>query len=268
MSRQTIRLDPAAPYLADHQPGGRPLLGTVASLEILAEAASPLMGGIPRRIEAVDIVAPLILASGAFRTARIECRAMVGGIAVCSLESGVGASAARHLSCRFLSRAPDYSPRRQPMALGPHAVDRDEIYSLFFHGPTFQVVAAAEWRDGVLLARLNAPLPPWHIDGRPALMAPRLIEFALQSAGLLAMGDQPAMAIPRHIARIEYFLPSDERSLPELFAAATPGEAGIDIDLFDLEGRVHMRIAGYRTTALPYPIAQDRMDALHRALRR
>jgi hypothetical protein len=264
MSRRTVCLDPAAPFLTDHQPGGRPLLGTVASLEILAEAASPLLGGAPRQIAAVDILSPLIFASHEPRTAHLDCREIEAGTVDCALES----EAVRHLTCQFLDTASDNPPPRQPLSPGLHAVDQSDIYRLFFHGPAFRVVAAAEWRDGVLLARLNAPLPPWHPHGRPTLTAPRLLEFALQSAGLLALAEQKMMAIPRHVTRIDSFRPTDEQTVPALFAAAAQREDGIGIELFDSDGFVYLRVAGYRTAALPYPVGQDRMDALHRALRR
>jgi hypothetical protein len=264
MSPRPVLLDPTAPYLADHRPNGRPLLGTVASLEILAEAASPLLGGAPGQIAAVEIASPLTFTTDESRTVHADCRESDSGTVGCSLES----ETARHLSCHFLGTSMGSAPRRPPLSPGPRAIGRSEIYRLFFHGPAFQVVVAAEWREGTLITRLNKALPPWHVDGRPTLTAPRLLEFALQSAGLLALAEQPVMAIPRHIARIERFLPADERALPVLFAAAARENDDIGIDLFDAEGRVHLRVEGYRTAALPYPVGRDRMDALHRALRR
>jgi hypothetical protein len=263
MSPRTVRLDPAAPYLADHRPGGRPLLGTAASLEILAEAARELSGGAPCGIRAVDILSPLILASGESGTVHIDCRMRVQAID-CVLESDAG----RHLSCQFLNTPAARAPRRSPLSPGRRAVDRSEIYRLFFHGPAFQVVAEAEWCDGILIARLNTPLPPWHLDGRPTLTAPRLLEFALQSAGLLALAERPVMAIPRYIARVDRYPPIDEKPPRALFAAAAREEDGIGIEVYDIEGRIHLRVAGYLTAALPYPVERDRMDTLHRALRR
>lgn len=262
--RGTVRLDPAAPYLADHRPGGRPLLGTVASLEVLAEAAAPLLGGAPLGVSAVEILTPLIVDPDKPGAAFADCREIEPGLVDCALET----ETALHLSCRFAARASTGAPRLPPLFPGPHAIGQPDIYHLFFHGPAFQVVAAAEWRDGALLARLAAPLPPWHSDGRPTLTAPRPLEFALQSAGLLALAERPVMAIPRSIARIDRFIPAHEHAPPALFALAKRKQDGISIDLFDAEGTVHLRVAGYRTAALPYPVGQDRMDALHRSLRR
>jgi hypothetical protein len=262
--RGTIHLDPAAPYLADHRPDGRPLLGTVASLEILADAAAPLLGGAPLGMSAVDILTPLLVDPDKPASTFADCREIGPGLVDCALET----ETTRHLSCRFAAAASTGAPRLAPLLPGPHAIGRADVYRLFFHGPAFQVVAAAEWRDGTLLSRLTAPLPSWHHDGRPTLTAPRLLEFALQSAGLLALAEQPVMAIPRSIARIDRFIPTDEHAPPALFALAKREQDGISIDLFDAEGTIHLRVAGYRTAALPYPVGQDRMDALHRALRR
>lgn len=246
-----ITLDPREPFLADHRPNGRPLLGTVASLEIMASA----LDLVPQRIEAVDIVTPVIFSTDAPLAVRVLREAD---------EYVLASDTPRHIACRFPDGAPDGQPRRFAEFPGPRAVETAEIYRLFFHGPAFRVVAAAEWRDGVLLARMNTGLPPWHRDGKATLTAPQLLEFALQSAGLLALAERPTMEIPRYIARIEHYPPAGE----ELFARAEYGADGIDIDLFDQDGFVHLRVTGYRTTALPYPARQDRMEALHRALRR
>jgi hypothetical protein len=198
----------------------------------------------------------MIFAADEPLTARIVSRA--DGYA---LES----DAIRHVACRFPGEAPGEPPRCAPAFPDGQAVDGSEIYRLFFHGPAFRVVAAAEWREGSLLARLNNALPPWRRDGRAPPGAPRLLEFALQSAGLLALAEQPAMEIPRHIARIDRYLPTAETAV--LFAKASRGADGIDIDLFDRDGLVHLRVAGYRTAPLPYPVGRDRMEALHQALR-
>lgn len=258
MPPRTIELDPAAPFLDDHRPNGRPLLGTVACLELLAEAAEVGSKISSRSIEAVTVLSPLIFASDTPRMVRIVSQATDY-----ALESGTD----RHLTCRFPGESPGARPTRLPAFPGPQAVGAQEIYRLFFHGPAFQVVEAAEWRDGALLTRLQAPLPPWHRDGRATLTAPRLLELALQSAGLLALAERLSMEIPCTIARIDRYLPTGESAPPALFALAERGAEGIDIDVLDHDGLVHLRVTGYRTAPLPFPIARDRMETLHRALR-
>jgi hypothetical protein len=94
------------------------------------------------------------------------------------------------------------------------------------------------------------------------VLPPRLVELALQSAGLLEIACSGRSMIPHAIDSVRRFLPLDEDSTVPLLAiarrAASSGavESGaIDIDVCTTDGRAILGVRGYRT--LPLPFASD-----------
>lgn len=83
------------------------------------------------------------------------------------------------------------------------------IYGAFFHAPTFRVVAQAGLYDRTMVAQLASPLPRWSTEPGRSRIAPRLIELGRQTAGLLQLALDGAMMIPRRMARIDRFRPTD-----------------------------------------------------------
>ena len=66
---------------------------------------------------------------------------------------------------------------------GRPAVNRDDIYAVYFHGPAYQVLDRA-WRDnGHVVGRLASELPVDHVPSSgPIDFVPRLIELCFQTA--------------------------------------------------------------------------------------
>ncbi len=109
-------------------------------------------------------------------------------------------------------------------------------------------------------------------------LSPRLIEFALQCAGLLELAESGRMMIPDAIARIERFLPLDVDHVPLWARAArsTAAEratdvaaiaaAAIDIEVVDELDRLVLRVERYRTLPLPFPMNAGAATRLRRRL--
>ncbi len=130
-------------------------------------------------------------------------------------------------------------------------MDRGVIYDVYFHGPAYQVVARA-WRHGEGLAGAMAEdLPPAHEPAdRPTELDPRLVELGFQTAGLSELAEAGRMGLPFHVDRLEWF-GSGSRDEPRFVALAERHGDGFDVDVAGRNGRVAVRLRGYRTAPVP-----------------
>jgi len=273
-----IDLDPRAPMLADHRPGGEPLLGTAMSLEAIATAArqhAPARTGVS--IKSVEVLSPLIVARGTVRKAEIQLRPVPAGpgrtIHGALVSHGPDAEPVTHLRAWF-----DYAPwpaigsQRPTLAVGcgANAVAGDLVYEEFFHGPYFRVIGNAERAGLGLLAKFSAELQSSaHARGAGTEIAPRLLEFALQAAGLLELSTSGRMMIPHWIQRVERLQDGAVEGSPLAYAwfDAPVSGACINIDVTDGRRNAALSVRGYRTVALPYAPQAAGLDALARRLR-
>jgi hypothetical protein len=137
------------------------------------------------------------------------------------------------------------------------AIAPDDVYRLYFHGPAYQVVAEAWRSDGVAAGRLAADLPDNHEPAEmPTVLGPRLEELCFQVAGLWEAGREGRLALPAHVDRVE--IHGDVHEADDLVAVAQPVADGVfDCEVLDGEGRVLVRLQGYRTVPLPAPLPED-----------
>ena len=278
--RVRFDLDPRQPYLDDHRPGGDPLFGTVMQLEAMTGVSMALAPGLPlRRFEAVENHRPLILRKGveprAFASARVIAQSLSEVTLQCSIASmPPSGPPVTHCQGRVVLGvdALPHLPRGTP-AHAAHAgreVKADDIYALFFHGPAYRVIAAASWDGHRLKCRLAERLPPIFL---PPLLsgaaAPRLIEFALQSAGLFEIARNRRMMIPHSIERIERYGNADVDDRQPLWALARPSEGSghaspaLDISVVDTHGHMHLLVSGYRALPLSFDIDSEKVAQLH-----
>jgi acyl transferase domain-containing protein/acyl carrier protein len=255
-------LDAAQPFLDDHRIDGTPVLPGVMSVEAFAEVANLL---VPDRhvvaIEDVEFAAPFKLYRDESRTARISARLRPGPdgslVADCrlvgrrTLANGTD-QVTDHASARVVLAA---EGSEAPVAVVPSAdaepvVDAEAIYRIYFHGPTYQVLARA-WRvDGEVVGQFAADLPANHRPaGAPTNTAPRLLELCFQVAGVHELGTSHRMALPARIDRVELFGRVND-SRPH-WAVVRPTEGGADAEVIDEDGRVALRLRGYGTVVLP-----------------
>jgi hypothetical protein len=133
-------------------------------------------------------------------------------------------------------------------------IDRDRLYNVYFHGPSYRVLDGVELADGRAVGVMAAGLPP---DVAPAdaekVIDPRMIELCFQTAGAWLLARKETMALPSRVDSISVPDPPPAppgRSLFALVDALGGGEA-FDAKVVDDQGRVYLELSGYRTVPLP-----------------
>ncbi len=278
-ARFSLPTDSREPYLSDHQPGGQPLFSTVMGLEALVAAARQMLPSlVPAVLEDVRVLKPY-LAMGAgphMLELRIKRAARSPDASFeCSMLSRLGnGTEAHHLHARVTFESPTLpmGPTSISLPTRSHIATQATVYDLFFHGPSFQVIADVEFRDEHMIGRLQHRLPPSHRHrSAGSETAPRLIEFGLQTAGLLELAVSGRMMIPCAIARIKRFLLFDVDHSADILSIARfrdKDRSLIDIDIVDERERLVLRIDRYRTEPLPFPMNHDAAARLRAELRR
>ena len=268
MSMTILTLDPAHPTLDDHRPGGHPLFGTAMGIGALIEAATAIgLCGSACRAEAVQVHAPYILDHPGPHRVTVELG--TSGEGTVRSPGQNGCADVVHFAGRIGQGIPSASWQAPIVPdLGPeHAVERQRIYKAFFHGPTFQVVWAARLCGSDLFARLaDAP------SSAAIAQVSRLIEFGLQSAGLLELAISGRMMIPSAIGSIDVFDPGQALTGAAVFAHATQARETAsatrsDIAIWAEPAILLMRISGYRTVELPFSMELQKIAELRESLR-
>lgn len=259
---RTLYLDPTHPTLDHHRPGRDPLFGTAMGIAAMLDAAAH-DGDVPTGIRAVTVAAPYILATPGPHRLSVEVDA----------RSGADDAAARLMSpgtthfTGVVEWRGQASPPPAEVAAPGAAVDAETIYATFFHGPAFQVVAAARLAgsglaaSGLVATASTAPA----IAALPPVV--RLIEFGLQSAGLLELALTGRMRVPHAVAHIALLAPLPHASAPLVATARQRHEGDAVVSDIVVGGdRSIVAIAGYATVDLPFPADGAGLAGLRRAL--
>jgi len=257
-----VELDPDQPFLDDHRIDGTPVLPGVMSVESFAEVARLLAPD--HHVVAVEDVAfdaPFKLYRDQPRRARIAARLTPGPegtlVASCTLVgrrtlANGTEQVTEHASGRVILSpvAPQAPTTGVPETDVDTTVDAEAIYRIYFHGPTYQVLASAWADDGTAVGALARDLPVNHQPAdAPTVTAPRLLELCFQVAGVHELGTSHRMALPARIERLELFGPMGDDA--PCWAVAAPDDQGADAEVVDGDGRVRLRLTGYGTTVLP-----------------
>ncbi len=139
------------------------------------------------------------------------------------------------------------------------ALHADEIYRLFFHGPTFQVLDAAQPSHNTLLGKFNKKLISKEEpnDALPAI--PMLIELCFQTAALWEAGKTGTLALPKSIGSLKTY-PQPINGVA-IFAEVTPNEREdritFDARVVDEKGNIFLELSDYQTSPLPYPAEEE-----------
>ena len=260
-------LDPATrPFLDHHRIDGTPVLPGVMGMETFAEAARLLAPDLHiAAIENVDFRAPLKFYRDEPRTVTVTALVRPDGddlVAECRLSAERALPGAGQPQ-RTVHFTGSVRLTANPPALADSHVDSgadsggevpaltpEQVYRLYFHGPAYQVVGSAWKRDGGAAARFAADLPPQ--TDEPVLIGPRLVELCFQTVGLFEAGTDGVLALPLHVDAVHLNGEPTERA--GLVATARPdGHGGFICVVRDDEGRLVLRVDGYRTVPLPEP---------------
>jgi hypothetical protein len=268
-------IDPARqPFLDDHRIDGTPVLPGVMGMEAFAEVARLLVPGRHvAALEDVDFLAPVKFYRDEPRTLTITAALRPDGpdlVAECRLEAErvLPGSDRPQRTVHFtgLVRLTEQVPahgesHRVRKADGVPVLRPNEVYRLYFHGPAYQVVAEA-WRDdGSVAGRLAEHLPAGQEPaGVATVLAPRLEELCFQVAGLWEAGRDARLALPAHVDRLSLLSETAGREPAGVVALAHPaaGRQGVfDCEAVTADGDVLLRLEGYRTVAVPTPLADE-----------
>jgi hypothetical protein len=269
-------LDPTSvPFLKDHALNGIPLLPGVMGIEgfiaavkyISSVLASEENGFDVERLEDIRFFAPLKFYKDAPRrliwTARVV-KEGEGLVAYVSLETnlrrpGREETKLQHFTGKVyltLAKGEGREPVvKPPVWNGARAVEAADIYQLYFHGPSFQVLEEVKRSGEGLLGKLRQGMPSMIAEGQPLFSAPLLVELCLQTAGIWEAGSSGALALPGSIGELRLY--RNEPDGEPVYATVTPhvdaeGNPIFDASVVDASGRLYLEMKEYRTSRLPY----------------
>jgi acyl transferase domain-containing protein/acyl carrier protein len=279
----TTELDPMRqPFLDHHRIEGTPVLPGVMGIEGFAEAAHALLlGWSVVAIENVDLRSPFKFYRDEPRTLELRALLRDGGdecvVADCRLVGrrtlpGQGEQETVHFTGRVrLAKDTPSAPRAARAPSEEHdGVGRDAVYRVYFHGPAYRVLDRAYGDGGEVVGRMAADLPDdYQPAAAPTELDPRLIELCFQTAGVWELGTAGQMGLPTHVDLVACY--GRAKDPGPLWAVVRPrpdgpDEAAVDAEVVDSEGRVRLRLEGYRTTALPGAVDAQALIPIRAAL--
>ncbi|MBZ5619220.1 MAG: SDR family oxidoreductase [Acidobacteriia bacterium] len=261
-------LDPAIqPFLHDHQIDGTPVLPGVMGIEAFAEAAQSMLPG--WRVEAledVNFLAPVKFYRHEPRTLTVEALFRPNGDAVVAdcrltgrrtLPNQTEPQVTTHFTARVrlvgqASACQSLQAEAPPQPNGS-TYEAAGIYRVYFHGPAYQVLERGWMDENRIVGQFAKDLPTHHHPLElPTLMAPRLMELCLQTAGLWEIVEESRMGLPLHIDRVS-LLRAPDLAEGRLYAVVTPNpqQGSFDAEVVDKDGNRYVCMSGYRTVALP-----------------
>jgi len=151
-----------------------------------------------------------------------------------------------------------------PAWLKKKSLCSEDIYKLYFHGPSFQVLDCAQKSGDVVLGKLRANLLPITTGKQQTISTPLLVELCFQTAGLWEAGSTGVMALPHSIESLTLF--RAEGQTGDIYAEVRPNQDGdelsFDARVVDSEGNVYLELKNYRTAALPYAAEKQLVEPL------
>ena len=105
---------------------------------------------------------------------------------------------------------PFSQPRKSETSQPPHwngayTIQAEDIYKLYFHGPSFQVLAGVQKDGEVVLGKLNKLIPPLTENKDLMLSVPVLVELCFQTAGIWEIGMDGQLSLPKSIGSLRLF---------------------------------------------------------------
>ncbi len=281
-----VELDPSQePFLKDHALNGIPLLPGVMGIEGFAVAAQHIASTLGsasgdfrvEKLSDIEFMAPFKFYKDEARTITWKAQVIRDAeslIAHVSLESYVNRVNNRidhmmHFRGKVhlvAASQPKLSLDAQPPHWnGAYTVQAADIYKLYFHGPSFQVLEGVQKFGETVLGKLNKQIPPISEDSQNFLSVPVLIELCFQTAGVWEIGKSGALSLPQSITALRLY-ENKVNGVP-IYAEVKPqnaanGDLFFDARVIDSQGRVYLEMDNYRTSPLPYTVDQSLLTPL------
>lgn len=266
-------------YLRDHSIKGTPVLPGVVGIEgftkaakyIASTLASENTGFEVERLENIEFLAPIKFFGNKSRKIIWKALAIriTDGLQVrVSLESDIERKIGKVEHTQhfrglvYLTLKQVISPETAtPPKWGKNKkVTAEEIYRLYFHGPSFQVLEAAQRSGDSVLGRFNKKLFQMSTDEPELFTTPLLIELCFQTAGLWEAGSTGTLGLPHSIGELKVYRKYVNGAA--IYAEVKPkerdGQLYFDARVMDSKGNVYLDLTDYRTSPQSDPVkAQD-----------
>ncbi|MFA6029319.1 MAG: SDR family NAD(P)-dependent oxidoreductase [Elusimicrobiota bacterium] len=251
------------PWLHDHSISGVPYIPGVMGIELFAESVARMTGAPPKALAEVRFALPIKLLRGKPATVRVDAK-REGRESALAIESdffnaaGVKLGAPRsHFQARISTAGGDgWKGLKKPaIPTGKELVaGKETIYTLNFHGPSFQVLAGMyELGEKQLLALYRKPEKAlWEKDGRTFVWNPLLIEAAFQTCGFRDLHFTKKLTLPDTVGLVQVFdhgAPPEELYVHAVYRGEEGDKRIYDAAVFDGQHRVWVRLADYRMIA-------------------
>jgi acyl transferase domain-containing protein/acyl carrier protein len=275
--RVETTLDPREqPFLDHHRIDGTAVLPGVMGIEAFAEAAlAPLPGWHVAAVEDVEFLAPVKFYRDEPRTLTVEAlhepdgagvKARCRLLGIRRLPNGDDQITEHFRGTVVLARTASSLPGAAPPSADGPAVERPDIYTVYFHGPAYRVLQRAVPAAGSGTALLAENLPADRVPaGAPLATAPRLLEAAFQATGVWELARHGRFALPARLRRVRFAEILEEPTGP-LYAVVLPGDDGtFDAHIADESGTVLVALEGYETIELPGAVSGPALEPFRRA---
>ena len=202
-------------YLRDHAISGTPYVPGVMGIETFMEAAAAASGKAPAGLEDVRFMLPIKLLRNKPQKVKITAEKTAPGKLDMAIESdflnpqGIKLGNPRK---HFAARTVDSADSKWATVVKPNlgtlpapVADSEQIYKVYFHGPSFQVLESVLAIDDqrVLAVYKRPAVYQWKDGGKRDLLAyPMLIEAAFQACGYRDLHRDNVMALPDNVGRV------------------------------------------------------------------
>ncbi|MDD6173893.1 MAG: SDR family NAD(P)-dependent oxidoreductase [Elusimicrobia bacterium] len=249
------------PFLFDHAIEGTPYVPGVMGIETFVETASMLEGKTPQGLEDVHFYLPIKLLRRRPQTVRIKGVEEAGKVSM-EIESdfinskGIKmGNTRRHFTARVLEHFEskwNLYKNKVNLEASSLAVTKEEIYTKFFHGPSFQVLGGIlKIDENAVLGVYEKPSQVLFHDGPKHLLAyPMLIEACFQTCGYRDLAVENRMTLPDSIGKVYIHgkgeAPNKLYTLAVFTGKNIEGKSIYDGFVFDEKGKLWIELSDYQ----------------------
>ncbi len=160
-----------------------------------------------------------------------------------------------------------------PYWTSENALLAEDIYRLYFHGPSFQVLEGVTCSGDSFTGKLHENRPAMGADLNANLTLPALLELFMQTAAAWQIGKTGALGLPSELGKVIIYeqeicdAKDDGKTgsiVPPIFAHVTPVSTdkemlSFDGQIVDSRGQILLQVETFRSASLPYT-AEDSLQ--------
>ncbi|MCK5303952.1 MAG: polyketide synthase dehydratase domain-containing protein, partial [Candidatus Heimdallarchaeota archaeon] len=169
-----------------------------------------------------------------------------------------------HFVTRILTNAKKNRSKKSKHIITESRIEllsKNDIYSVFFHGPSFQVLEKlVELSNEKSVAKINLPgLKLFSDKKKKTQVEPLIIEAALQTAGLYDYIINQSISLPSTIERLEFFSKKEPVYVVSEFISKDNTHSYFNIEAIDEDGKIILRLdkLGLIHTQFPTDVSEE-----------